>query len=89
MRSAVGTSCGATSTPGSAPNAARPMSLVPSSTIACVTPLWPSTSRAKRDRPLGPMLSTSKRLPPMPALITDTSCAACGLSRSRVASMSG
>ncbi|MCY1537339.1 hypothetical protein D9M68_728290 [compost metagenome] len=32
---------------------------------------------------------TSSRLPPMPALITDTACAACGLSRNRVASMSG
>ena len=45
-------------------------SLVPSITIACVTPGCASTSRSKRRRPLSPRMSCRMRLPPRPWFIT-------------------
>ena len=49
------------------------MSLMPSSTMTCVTPLCPSASRSNRASALTPALkaaSLNTRLPPMPALST-------------------
>src|SRR5216683_1004827 len=45
-------------------------SLVPSITIACVTPGWTSTSRSNRRSPLSPRMSCRIRLPPSPWFMT-------------------
>ena len=45
-------------------------SLVPSMTMACVTPGCASTSRSKRRRPLSPRISCRMRLPPSPLFMT-------------------
>jgi len=44
------------------------MSLIPSSTITCVTPGCINTSRSKRSSALGPAPGDSTRFPEMPAL---------------------